>query len=60
MPGIVSGNVFRVPITDLAAFFPHFTSMEIEDILCIYSDKIKAEKKFELKWLNNCPCVQCK
>ena len=55
MPGIVSGDVFRVPITDLAAFFPHFTSMEIEDILCIYSDKIQAEKKFELNWLNNCP-----
>ena len=29
--------------------------MEIEDILCIYSDKIQAEKKFELNWLNNCP-----
>jgi len=60
VPGIVSGDMFRVPITDLAAFFPHFTSMEIEDILCIYSDKIKAAGKFELKWLNNCPCVQCK
>ena len=55
VPGIVSGDMFRVPIIKLAAFFPHFTSMEIEDILCIYSDKIQAEKKFELNWLNNCP-----
>ena len=52
--------MFRVPIIKLAAFFPHFTSMKIEDILCIYSDKIKEAGKFELKWLNNCPCVQCK
>lgn len=55
VPGIVSGDMFRVPIIKLAAFFPHFTSMEIEDILCIYSDKIKATGMFDPNWLNNCP-----
>jgi len=55
VPGIVSGNVFRVPIADLAPLFPFLTSMEIEDILCIYSDKIQSAGTFDLNWLNHCP-----
>ena len=55
VPGVVSGNVFRVPIADLALLFPHFTAMEIEDILCIYSERIIATGTFDLKWLNKVP-----
>ena len=55
VPGVVSGNVFRVPIADLAFLFPHFTAMEIEDILCIYSERIIATGTFNLNWLNKVP-----
>lgn len=32
----MKGNVFRLPISDFTNLFPGISSMEIEDILCIY------------------------
>lgn len=55
VPGIVSSNQFRVPTSILAPFFPHFTAMEIEDILCVYSGRIVSSGKFDLNWLNTYP-----
>lgn len=55
VPGIVNSKQFRVSTSVLAPFFPHFTPMEIEDILCIYSNRIVATGKFDLSWLKSCP-----
>ncbi len=53
--GIVSSKKFRVPTSILAPFFPHFSSMEIEDILCVYSSRIVAAGMFDLNWLKSYP-----
>lgn len=55
VPGIISSNQFRVPTSQLASFFPNFTAMEIEDILCVYSNQIVAAGRFDLSWLNVYP-----
>lgn len=55
VPGIVSSTEFRVPTSSLASFFPCYSAMEIEDILCVYSDRIVKAGSFDLKWLKVYP-----
>lgn len=48
-------NKNRIEAKLFSACLPHFSAMEIEDILCVYGSKIIKEGKFEKKWLLSMP-----
>ena len=51
----------RIDVAQLQPFFPCYSAMEIEDLLCIYHDQIKdAKGTFNPNWLDKLPDVACK
>lgn len=48
-------GVNRVLASRFSDIFPNYKAIEIEDILCLYSDRILQVKKFELPWLSRIP-----
>lgn len=49
----IKGN--RILTSAFKGIFDYFHAMEIENILCIYADDIKANNKFDNNWLNKIP-----
>lgn len=45
----------KVDVAVFSSLFPHYSAMEIEDILCVYHDQIMANRNFDWKWLRQVP-----
>lgn len=43
----------RVDVSEFKTIIPHYSAMEIEDILCVYHNKILQYRRFDISWLNS-------
>lgn len=43
----------KVETSFFSSIIPHYSAMEIEDILCVYSDQIKQNGRFDFEWLKS-------
>lgn len=49
----------RIDVAQLQPFFPFYSAMEIEDLLCIYHDLIVNNGRFDPDWLRDLPEGAC-
>lgn len=49
----------RIDVAQLQSFFPCYSAMEIEDLLCIYHDLIVNNGRFDPDWLKELPEGVC-
>lgn len=53
------GTIDAIDVAHLQPYFPCYSAMEIEDLLCIYHDQIVNNGRFDPDWLKELPDGVC-